>query len=119
MGKAIKYNIAEYLIIGCILSYTIGNHQPDIPAIVALITVLILMFGQVKFLGALIGILLQCIAFILFFAMVSEANEFASFNFQLVELIVGGSLLSMMVSGIGLILIYKYGSTMFKGLISD
>jgi hypothetical protein len=119
VDKVIKYNIAEYLLIGCIVSYTIGKNQPDFPAIVALVTMLLLLIGQKKFLGVLIGILLQFFALILFFAMVSEANELQSVNNHLIYLIIGASLLSMLLSAIGLVLIHKYGGKIFKALISD
>jgi uncharacterized membrane protein len=119
MDKIIRYNIAEYAIILIILSYSIGNHQPDYPSLLGIFAMLLLVWLNIRFLGVLIGILFQLVSVVFFIALVSEASEFTSVNWRFVELVGVGSILLAIIAACGTVLVYKYGNHLFKNLIGD
>jgi hypothetical protein len=119
MEKIIRYNIAEYSIILLIICYSTGNQQPDYPSITGILTILLLVWMEIKILGVLIGLFFQFVALVLLLALISEASEFPTINVKAIELVGVGSCLIALIAASGTVLIYKYGKHFYKTLIGE
>lgn len=107
--KNILLQLPEYLLIGALFFYWVKDGELINPLIIAFIALLTLqVLTQHRVIGLLIPSVLILVCFYMLFALLSEFNEFPSFNAEAKALLfvgLGLFLSGLLISGV---MFYKY-----------